>query len=473
MKRISIYIGVEQKGFLLSLSRILQEKYQSEVTIICEDENVRQYVRRNYVDFAGKLIVYNQIIVDHIDDSIMEGLKIEDKYHCKLSMLISQDRAYGQGYNFNIQNIPFIRRSEWSHHVKIKNMINEILRAESVISNCDIYIRRWIGSVDEVVASKYCTKIYSLSIAKFGDRLLWSDNGYLTNNKYVGEIIKNVESDNLHEYSEEFKTDVCGDRIIKHAKYSYIDGVYQAAKLLLKDVARYRHLKQYGKHRVGGWFFTRIRRVSHYKWMKKYGLEPQNVKRYKIIYFPLHMEPEISLLKFSPEFNNSMEAISLISKCLPCDTLIVVKEQVHSYGVRSRWFYKTLNKLGNVVFSKPDILSEHWIKESCAVATISGTVGVEAVHYNKPVLSFGKHQPINYLPSVIYASNYSEVKAAVSAIISGFSDVTLEKSRVSLKNAQIDSSFELTNFKDTWREDSMQDDMANIAADELMKDYMA
>ena len=38
------------------------------------------------------------------------------------------------------------------------------------------------------------------------------------------------------------------------------------------------------------------------------------------------MEPEVSLLQVSPEFNNSYEVICWVSKSLPADTMLVVKE---------------------------------------------------------------------------------------------------------------------------------------------------
>ena len=43
-----------------------------------------------------------------------------------------------------------------------------------------------------------------------------------------------------------------------------------------------------------------------------------------------------------------MEIISNISKSLPSKCVLVVKEHVHSYGVRSTNYYKQIQKIGNV-----------------------------------------------------------------------------------------------------------------------------
>jgi len=37
-----------------------------------------------------------------------------------------------------------------------------------------------------------------------------------------------------------------------------------------------------------------------------------------------------------------------------------------------------------------------WIKVSSIITTITGTVGIEAVHHKKPVISFGAHQALIY-----------------------------------------------------------------------------
>ena len=88
-----------------------------------------------------------------------------------------------------------------------------------------------------------------------------------------------------------------------------------------------------------GWYPSLFRRPYMYNYFRKYGEKPENMRGFNLVYFPLHYEPEISLLSVSPEFNNSMELIAWVSKSLPANILLVVKEQPYSYGIRSKNYY--------------------------------------------------------------------------------------------------------------------------------------
>jgi len=184
------------------------------------------------------------------------------------------------------------------------------------------------------------------------------------------------------------------------------------------------------------------------------------------------MEPEVALQYFSPEFSNSMEAITWISKSLPAGYLLVVKEQVNSYGVRSKWYYKQLLKMPNVMLSNPNVHSWDWIKYSDIVATITGSVGQEAIHFEKPVLSFGKHQIINYLPTVRYVSNYNEVNMAVNDFIGNvYSQSDFVRAKNTFANSQFESSVDMPRYKYTLKSENLEQDMAKDALSNLFSEY--
>ena len=143
-----------------------------------------------------------------------------------------------------------------------------------------------------------------------------------------------------------------------------------------------------------------------YRYFQRNGVRPEDLQDYRIVYVPLHMEPEAALMSVSPEFNNSMEMITWISKSLPADTQIVVKEQPFSFGIRSKHYYDNLQRIGNVALASPNVHPWDWIRAARVTATITGTAGIEAVYFGKPVLSFGRHQVINRLPSVRFADSY-------------------------------------------------------------------
>ena len=167
-----------------------------------------------------------------------------------------------------------------------------------------------------------------------------------------------------------------------------------------------------------------------------------------------------------------MELISWISKSLPADTILVIKEQPHAYGIRSRRYYENYRKMANVALASPEISSWEWIKQSRIVATITGTAGIEAVYFEKPILSFGKHEIINYLPSVRYANNFESVKKAIEELIAlPPDDLSFRKSKTALYNAQIESSFEIPGLEKLIASKDIHMDIAKQVVASIKKEY--
>jgi hypothetical protein len=285
---------------------------------------------------------------------------------------------------------------------------------------------------------------FSFVPIKYGNRYFWSDNDFITGELYIKRLKEYCEN-YTHGVVLSYEIDKMGDIKNKKAKYTYTSALKASAQILINDSKNFaRGINKIDSYHYLGWLSSRFRSVSNYKYVKKNSVKPGDLSEYQTVFFPLHLEPEVALQYFSPEFSNSMEAIVWISKSLPVNYIVVVKEQANSYGVRSRWYYKQLIKIPNVVMSHPDSHSWDWIKSSNIVATITGTAGQEAVNFEKPVLSFGKHQIINYLPTVYYVSNYIEVNKALDGIIhQPPTQDDYNKSRTAFIKAQIESSIDM------------------------------
>ena len=135
-------------------------------------------------------------------------------------------------------------------------------------------------------------------------------------------------------------------------------------------------------------------------------------------------------------------------------------------------FTFTKSKIPNVVLAHPDTDSWKWIELSEIVATITGTVGQEAVHFEKPVISFGKHQIINHLPTVFFVSNYFETEISVNKIIKKpLSKVDYHQSRVALLHAQLESSIDIPEYKDAFKSVKLEASMAVKALHNMSNEY--
>lgn len=115
-------------------------------------------------------------------------------------------------------------------------------------------------------------------------------------------------------------------------------------------------------------------------------------------FFPLHTEPEVTLLVHSRPFVNQVEAVRGIARSLPIGMKLVVKEHPWSIGRRSRAFYRKLLEIPNVRLADPALESTQLIRHARMVATIAGSIGFEAVIAGRPVVTLG-HTPYEFLPT--------------------------------------------------------------------------
>lgn len=107
-------------------------------------------------------------------------------------------------------------------------------------------------------------------------------------------------------------------------------------------------------------------------------------------FFPLHMEPESSLLYMAPFKINQIEAIRQIARSLPVGYKVYVKEHPLMVKYRPRAYYKELKKIPNVKLIDPTIIGFELIKNAKIITVISGSAGWEATLLKKPVITFGK-----------------------------------------------------------------------------------
>ena len=104
----------------------------------------------------------------------------------------------------------------------------------------------------------------------------------------------------------------------------------------------------------------------------------------KYIYMPLHKVPESSTYIKAPMYVNESILIEAISKLLPIDWVLYVKEHQDMIGEREIDFYKKMKKFQNVKIVKPNFYKDPkpWIEKSMGVVTISGTTAFEASMLN-------------------------------------------------------------------------------------------
>lgn len=116
----------------------------------------------------------------------------------------------------------------------------------------------------------------------------------------------------------------------------------------------------------------------------------------KFVILPLHYQPEMTSNPSGDIFADQMLCVEMLAKTLPNDYLIYVKEHrsqfyAHTEGHtgRIREFYDDLDAYPQVCLIPLDFDIFKLIKNSQAIATVTGTAGWEGMVLGKPVIIFG------------------------------------------------------------------------------------
>lgn len=139
-----------------------------------------------------------------------------------------------------------------------------------------------------------------------------------------------------------------------------------------------------------------IRSVGRYFQHRCYNKNNSKTVQYvdfkkKYVYFPLHLQPEMTTDVLGGKYTDQLLAIEKLHKILPNDWYIYVKEnpKQKSY-MRGRYFFERLSLIPNVVFVDRTIDTYKLMESAQFVSTITGTAAWEAITGGKNALIFGR-----------------------------------------------------------------------------------
>lgn len=108
------------------------------------------------------------------------------------------------------------------------------------------------------------------------------------------------------------------------------------------------------------------------------------------VYFPLQLQPEMTTSALGGRYNDQALAIERLSLMCPEDCLVYVKENPKQTAkMRSPMFFHRLRRIRNVRILPSFANTHELIDHAEFVATITGTVGWEAICRGKIVVVFG------------------------------------------------------------------------------------
>lgn len=163
---------------------------------------------------------------------------------------------------------------------------------------------------------------------------------------------------------------------------------------------------------------SRLRRLGR-KVVADHALFEQPRAGESYVLLPLHFQPESSTLVMAPFYLDQTTLVENMAKSLPVGHWLYVKEHPQSVGRRPLAFYQRLKKLFNVRLIAPQVDSHALVRGADAVATINGTMGLEAILYERPVITFGPAF-YNMYDQVYRVSDITRLPAIVQEAVTGF-----------------------------------------------------
>ncbi len=113
-------------------------------------------------------------------------------------------------------------------------------------------------------------------------------------------------------------------------------------------------------------------------------------KSKKIIYIPLHLQPELTTSVLGGHYEDQLSAIERLSAFSKDEWIVVVKENPFQTSFqRDSFFFKRIKYLKNVFLIDNKINSKKILDISDLTATVGGTIGFESLIENKKTLVFG------------------------------------------------------------------------------------
>ncbi len=134
------------------------------------------------------------------------------------------------------------------------------------------------------------------------------------------------------------------------------------------------------------------------------------------VYFPLHVTDDYKIRKVIPHCEDQASLVEQVADALPPGYDLVLKEHPMSIGRNSLRLLRRLRTRPNIRLVGPYTSTHELIRAAEAVAVISSTVGLEALLYEKPVLTLGQPFYSGY-GITLDVDSFREIRAKVPELL--------------------------------------------------------
>jgi len=384
--------------FNFATAKFLQKKYDADFyTIIDVNPKARKFFEEQQIVKYKKIWFYLDCLKNLPKKPDIDYLReFEKRYNLNLWLIAFQEREFYQFnryYKFSDDKILTILENECKFFEKILDEVKpDFISMYFSISHFQELLR-------EMCKSKGI-KILMLGPARIGGTMMISEKGLVMDNYPKQQYKNNTEKNNSENFKDYIDNFTAYQSINDYVRKNFENKIWERYKPILKfffskssESIRIRYT--YYGHTKFNVLKNKVRNFLTKKYrayfIQKFFLHTFQTN-IQFAYFPMHFEPERILLIDSPFHGNQIEIIKNVAKALPVDFLLYVKEHPVQkiLGWREISFYKELLTIPNVRLIHPAMKPESLLKNCKLVITIAGTGGLEALFFNKPVITFTK-----------------------------------------------------------------------------------
>jgi len=413
LSKILFWIDSNLLSFFVSY--YLQKKIDDEFFALIDITNKPKkfFQEQNIVKFTKSWFYHEHINTKlPYDEDYLKHF--EKKYHINLWELSQNERifnSYNEYYKFSKDEILSILTQECK-------LFDDILSK----TKPDFLIIRETALHHDFLLHKMCkltgVKILMLNQSKFGYKCLLSEDlHHIDNLKNLNDIplsgrtFNELETYlNSHNYSSQL---ISYKNELSSSKFNLLRS---SIKYLLSSNSNTKtHYTYFGRSKIRV-LIKELSSIIKTKLRENFinKILTNSIPEEKFILFTLHMEPERSLLLAAPLFTNQLETVKSISKSIPIDYKLFVKEHYSQSirGWRESTFYKELSSLPNVVLIHPSYSTKELIQKSSLVISVGGSVSFEACFYEKPSIIFAD-LGFKLINSVLKLDNFEELSSII------------------------------------------------------------
>jgi len=399
-----ILFWIDAELFHFGIAKHLQDNYDCDLFGIINLSFGKEFFQKQQNVKFQKIWHYRDNIVIKNKPNLEYLSSFEKKYSINLWRIIYSDilfNHYNEYYKFKFDEILSIMEQNCRFFERI---LDEIDPNFLVIKMTDFSQNQLLSQI----CKKRGIKVLMLGPTRFGYRSM------ITEEVDILDKIQNTEGKSkFNDRTKEELIEVINQYAIQQKQHK---NKFKAGKLLqlkatlqfLKNSNNSQYKKYYGNFGKTPFLVIKNQIKKLYKKWKRNNFINKNFlqeieKDITFVYFPLHYDPERTFLIPAPYYGNQVETIIKISKSLPINYKLLVKEHPMQifYAWREISQYKKIMDLPNVELVHPNVSNEKMLKNCSLVITIAGTSGLEAAFFNKPSI---------VLSDVIYSNLQSTYK---------------------------------------------------------------